>query len=548
MIAQVETQVLVLLSVAAAVGMLARRFRQPYTVALTATGLLLGFLELAPLRHAGLEPELLMLLFLPALLFEAAFHLDARALRRDLVVVGALAVPGVLGSVAITTALVYFGLVPTGIAPHLTLGGAALFAAVTAATDPVSVLALFKELGVVRRLYLVVEGESLLNDGVAVVVFVILGAVLGLPGPHSPAHPLDTWTAIASFSLETFLYMSVGGAALGAVLGLAATAILRQVDDHLIEITVTSVVAFGSFLLAEKLHTSGVLATVAAAMVVGNVGRTWGMSPTTRISVADFWEYAAFLANSFVFLLVGIDILPGQLVRHAPAIGVAFCAVLVARAVVVVVILPIAGRFGEAVPPSWRPVLIWGGLRGSLSMVLVLAVPVGFPARDLLVSLVFGTVAGSLFLQGLTIGRLARWLGLSATGDTGPYATARGRMVAARRAAEAVEDLDEVVDGDVRETLRGFYAARADAEAEAARVQAGPGRRAHQLLEGLRHLADVEREAIREATARGTIPEDVAAGLTAEVDARMDALASAEHHGEAELVRALDALTVARPA
>lgn len=538
MIHHVEVQVLVLLLIASLVGMGARRIRVPYTLALVVAGLLLGFVRVDALHGLELGKDILLLLFLPALLFEAALHIDPREFRRELAPILLLAVPGVLVAVGVTTALLWLGIAATGLDPRLGWAEAALFAAVICATDPVSVLALFKELGVPRRLYLLVEGESLLNDGVAVVVFVILGAVLGISGGEG----LDGARDVAAFGVRTFVWMVGAGVLIGLIVGGAVSALTRQIDDHLIEVTLTTLVAYGSFLLAEQVHASGVLSTVTAGIVMGSFGRSYGMSVSTRVAMEDFWEYLAFLANSFVFLLVGLQLEPAELWHDAPTIAVAFLAVLAGRALTVYLAAPVAGRLAAPIPTVWRHVLVWGGLRGSLSMVLALSLPPTFEGRALLVNLVFGVVAASLFLQGLTVGPLLARLGVSGgREDRSAYELARLRALAARNGLEALEGQRVHLDERAFERLRAWYEARVQrAQVESAAL-AGDDVLDEQLVEGLQGLVDVERETVRHAEAAGLVSAEVAEALAVELDRRREALEGA-HRGEVQRQAVLSAV------
>jgi CPA1 family monovalent cation:H+ antiporter len=546
MIQHVEVQVLVLLLIASFVAMLARRYKQPYTLALVVAGLVLGLIEIEPLEGLHLSGDLLLLLFLPALLFEAAFHIDFKAFRSNLVPILLLAVPGVLVAVGVTASLLYFSLGVAGLADGFGWSHAFLFAAVIAATDPISVLALFRELGVARRLYLLVEGESLLNDGVAVVLFTIIATVLGLHLGHGEVVELHGAGEIAAYSLRTFLWMAGGGVLMGLVVGGSMSALTRQIDDHLIEITLTTLVAYGAFLLAEQVHASGVLSTVTAGIVMGSVGRKYGMSPSTRLAVVDHWEYMAFLANSFIFLLVGLELEPGVLLGAAPAILVSFAMVLLARTFVVHSFVGISNRFSNPIPMSWRHTMVWGGLRGSLSMVLIISIPADFEGRSVLVGLVFGVVAASLFLQGMTVGPLMRRMGLlvGGSGNRAAYEAERGRALAAQHAIDALSELEShgQLDRVAVEKLRVWYRDRF-ARAESAALNAGGvDRQEDELLEGVRLLIDVEREAIRHAAHVGVVSRSVAGKLAAELDERITRLEEAQHHGDQDLSEALDAL------
>ena len=529
-----------LLLVAALVGMGARRLKLPYTLALVLAGLVLGFVHLPALSGLALTPEVLLLLLLPPLLFEAAFRLHLSELRRNLGPVLFLAVPGVVLAVTLTALISHVAVGAVG-GSVLSLGAAFLFATVISATDPISVLALFKQLGVPRRLYVIVEGESLANDGIAVVLFTIVAAVLGI-GQHGDHVALATTGDVVAFALVTLIRMTVGGILVGTVVGGLASVITKAVDDPLIETTITSLVAWGSFFLAEELHLSGVLSTVAAGMVVGSFGGRYGMSPTTRLAVEDFWEYMGFLSNSFIFLLIGIELDPSSIIANGPAIVVGFVAVLAARALVIYASFPLLARISETVPVAWRHVMVWGGLRGSLSMVLVVGLPADLPERGLLVSLVFGVVGMSLLLQGLTMTPLMRWLKMATNVVGGhDYEVARGRALASAQVLRAAESMNEraVLDDRSYARLRDWYLSRETEARMRARALAGELARPERMLEAMRTVAVVERQAVRDAENAEVISAAAAAEILAEIDQRVHHVASAAEHDEGALIAAI---------
>src|ERR687886_1180589 len=294
-LATFDIAVVVLLLVISVVGIATRRTRFPYPIALVITGLLLGELTRQPLPFVQdlrldqiqLTPHLILVVFLPALLFEATLHIEARRLRRWLLPIGLLAVPGVVITAGIVGALMPWSV-------RLDWPTALLFGAIVAATDPIAVLAIFKRLSASRDLELLVEGESLFNDGTAVVLSRILIAAVA-------AGHVDIGGGIYNFVLVVG-----GGVVVGTLTGLLASRITATIDDHLIEITLTTILAYGTFVTAEVLHVSGVIAVVAAGLVMGNVGTQRGMSPTTRLALLNFWEYVAFLLNSAIFLVIGL--------------------------------------------------------------------------------------------------------------------------------------------------------------------------------------------------------------------------------------------------
>lgn len=545
-------EVLLLLLVGCVVGVTARRFRLPYTLALVVAGIALGFVEPEEISAFELNADLLFTFLLPALLFEAALHLDVRDFVRNAFAIVSLAVPGVLLAMGITSVVLWAMLVPSGLRPGLGWAEALLFGSVIAATDPISVLALFRELGVERRLYLLVEGESLLNDGVAVVVFLIVAAAFGLDVGHGGHHPhLEGGKDVLVYGISTFSWMAGGGILVGGLTGGLATAFIRYFDDHLVEITVTTVVAYGSFLLAEQFGCSGVLSTVTAGVVTGSFGTLYGMSTRTRLAVEDFWEYAAFVANTLVFLLVGVELQIAPLLSDIVPIALAFVATLLGRAVAVSLAVPATQLTHRPVSSPWGLVMWWGGLRGSLSMVLVLGLPVDFAGRELLIHLVFGVVSASLFLQGLTVAPLLSRLGMSESRGERVRAmeAQRVRLIAAGRALHHLEVLREegLVSSSTFSRLRDWYEARRTQATETLGtvVEAEEELAAQQLSEALLRLLDVEREAIRHAERADVVGEHAVVDVLLELDERLARLKGAAHHGS--MIEAVDTILADTP-
>jgi CPA1 family monovalent cation:H+ antiporter len=387
---------ILLLLIASGVAMITKWVRVPYTLALVIVGLVIGPLQLLPPVH--ITPELILLIFLPALLFEAAWNLKLDRLRANLVAISILAVPGVGISACVIGVIVHYG-------THLLWSTALLIGAIISATDPVSVLALFRKLGAPARLTFIIEGESLFNDGTAAVLFrILVGIVVGATSFQSKG-------VLAASSLLKFALIFSGGIAVGAAIGLLASKLTSYFDDHLLEITLTTIAAYGSYLLADALHVSPVIAVIVAGITIGNYGRR-KMSPNTQVAVDSFWEYGAFVVNSLVFLLIGLELPVSLLVQHAGVIMWTILAMVISRAIVVYALCPLTNFVSSPIGGKWQHILFWGGLRGSLSIALVLSLPLAIPNRVPLVAMTFGAVAFSLLVQGLTIAPLLKVLKL----------------------------------------------------------------------------------------------------------------------------------------
>lgn len=519
---QVELALVALFSVATGVALIARRYKLPYTVALVVAGLALGSSHAFEAPH--LTKQLLYAVFLPGLLFEAGFALEFKKFVANKVAITTLALPGLVVAIAATAVL----LVPTVNALHFVDGFTVLeglvFASVIAATDPIAVVGLFKSLGAPKRLAVLVEGESLLNDGTAVVVFtLVLGVATG--------GELSVAGALVQFVLVVGMGLLIGGA-----VGYAASFVIHQVDDPMIEITVTTIAAYGSFVAAEYFHYSGVIAVVTAGMLCGNYAARSGMSPTTRVAVGSFWEYLAFALNSLVFLLIGFQVKVDALLAAWKPILVAWLAVTVGRALVIALVTRLLKRSREALPWSWAAVLTWGGLRGGLSMVLVLGLPQEMPHREIIQTMTFGVVILSILVQGLSMGPLLRRLGLvhelAAEGD---YELLKGRIRSTSAALDEVSKMEH--DGAVSTATAAGLRTTFEQRLKEAKEAVGELQlKTEELAESerriaLRRVLLVEKDALFEERRVGRISAQHFEQLLGDVDERLVAVQQS-HEGD----------------
>ena len=369
----------------------------PYSVGLVLAGLLLAFIP--HLREVRLSPDLIFLVFLPPLIFEAALHLDWQPFARELPVIGVLAVLGVVLSAAVLA-----------LGMHSLLGwslaSAFVFGILLAATDPVAVIATFKDVQVNERLRLLVEGESLLNDGVAAAAFLIALAFAAGGSTDS--------TRI----VQLILTMMCGGLLCGGLVAVGFRFLSGRTTDPLVFIVLSIIAAYASFLLAEHFHVSGVLATLTAGLMVHNSRSTERLPAEARASVSLFWEAVAFIVNSFVFLLIGV---------HRASLGLTFwylaplvlVLALLGRAAAVYPLCALFAGSSQRVPMSYQHVLFWGGLKGALALTLALGLPPEFPHGDAILYLTFAMVAVSIVLQGLTVLPLLRRLQLIQAAQVG---------------------------------------------------------------------------------------------------------------------------------
>ena len=383
---------LLLIACLVALGM--RWIKQPYTIALVLVGLIVAITKLTP--NISLTHNVAFFLILPPILFQGGMNLNFMLLKQDWKPIVLLAIPGVIVSALLVGyPLSYFW--------HVPLKYALLFGALISPTDPVSVLAIMKKIKAPERLRTILEAESLFNDGTGVVLFMVLLTMI------QNNEPLNLGQALIQFLLVTG-----GGALVGGLCGYLIFRLIKPIDDPLLEVTLTVVLVFGTPLIAEFLHCSGIIAIVVAGLMMGK-GRVSYMSVKSRKTSETFWEVIDFIMNSLVFLMIGIQLQvigKNDLLNFKGLILIGIVAVLISR---ILIVYPTIYAYNKilksTIPSTWNHILFWGGLRGTIPIILMLQLP-EFQYRPLFLSATFGIVLFSIIVQGLTIEPLLKRLKL----------------------------------------------------------------------------------------------------------------------------------------
>ena len=421
LVGQVEILILLLI-VTLIVALLARLMRIPYTLLLVIIGFIVGIVGLLSfLPHEHLDPNLVLYIFIPALLFEGAWNADLDRLEAEWLPIILLVIPGMVLSLLVVAVALHVGI---GLEWLLAL----LVGAIVAPTDPIAVIALFQQLGVPDRLRILVEGESIFNDGTGGAAYELVLAVL-LPtlGLAEVSGEPSFQNAPALGIMAEVLWLIFGGFLLGLGVGWLVSHLLRRIDDRLVVITITIAVAYGMYLLGTAVSTSGLLAVVGAGLVMGSYGRKHAMSPRTIEAADDVWEFINYLANSLLFLLLGFELALTNLVQSFPGIFFGVLGALIGRVLMIYIFIPLqdvlarwwahrtlkrSSRLSRPrpIPLAWRPVMVLSGLRGALSLALVLSLPQELAQRNLLTDIVYGVILVTLLGQGVTLRfLLPRW-------------------------------------------------------------------------------------------------------------------------------------------
>ncbi|WP_157094696.1 sodium:proton antiporter [Picosynechococcus sp. PCC 7003] len=508
----VNTLILLLL-VATVVALVTRWLRIPYVIGLVLAGLLIPKQILSD--AIGLNPEVILNLFLPILIFEAAINTDISRLRSTIKPIALLAGPGVLLAATITAFFLKVSL-------DLAWLTACAVGVILTITDTVSVIAAFRTVPVPGRLATIVEGESLFNDGIALVLLNIV-TTIHLQGSFSVGE-----------GVEQVLIAFVGGGLLGLGLGYLCIGLFRQLDDPLSNILLTVAVSLGTFQIGQALGVSSAIAVLIAGLLIGNVALR-ECSGSVTITLLNFWEYAGFGVNTFIFLFVGIEVAPLSLLQTIPAALLAVLAYQIGRICSIYPLLSVLKFFDRPLPLRWQHVLIFGNVKGSLSMALALGLPLTLQGRSQVITLVFSTVLVSLIGQGLSLPWFVKKLQLAKPSPVRQHLeNLQLNLIAAKSAQEELKELlqsgslpkflyEELFASyqariaNAEEELRGLYNQRLTQKLSQFENQA--------YLEGLRHrLFLAEKSAINEAILKGLISDETARPYLQELNQKILAL------------------------
>ena len=498
-------QLLLVLAIGSAVAIFAKRVNVPYNVALVVVGLLLVLLNVLP--ETTMDPEIVLMVFLPVLIFQGALSADDTSMRQAVRPILALAVPGVAMSLLATAAIAAWEI-------GLPFTIALLLGAVLAITDTISVLLAFRSVRVPHRLAAIMEGESLFNDGTAL-VFVSVAATVVMKGFADPAE-IGRLLVVAI----------VAGALLGTAFGILAALVLRRAPDDLTAILASVVAVFATSLVTEHFGGSPVIAVVLAGGLIGHEMRA-RLEPSRVLALQGFWEVAAFVINVWLFLLVGMQLRSDLLLQEAWPIALAVVALHAGRAVAVYGCFGALHLSGDSVPWRWQHVMVFGNVKGALSMAAVLALPQGIMYRERLIAIVFGVTLVTLVTQALPFRHFLTWLGVASRRNDEVADDCRAVLIGARRAQAELDNLLSsglISRHEHAERWAGFQ--RDIIAAERSLRRAGDDSHASVALPA---VLTARKAAILDAARRGLITDRTAGTHVAALDEQIVRAAVAAH-------------------
>ncbi len=557
---EIETAIILGLLLITGIALLVTRLRFPFTVALVFAGVLLSLVpSILPLQIGSgsdfFSSELILALFVPPLVFEGALHIEWRRFRKNLPIILLMAVVGVLLGTFIVAGVIMSleeGIYSLAELLHIeTLDdlvyipftAAVAFGALISATDPVAVIAFFRSLGVGKRLSILIEGESLLNDGTSIVIFNIALALGGV-GVVSNGH-LGTVEFNLFLTIWEFIKVSLGGILVGLLISRLAGGLLKNIENRLIETTLTIPVAFGAYVLAERFHFSGILAVVAAGIYLGNAIPAY-TTPTTKLALYNFWEVLSFIITSFIFLMIGwiVDITHLISFQNLVLVLAAVIAILLSRFILVygfsaltnlgITLLKRQKKAVviEKIPRPYQHIIFWGGLRGAISLALALSLSpdqFGPGVGNQLRLMTFGVVLFTLVVQGTTIESMIKRLGLAQK----PHAQyekerAIGKYYTALAAQQEINRLHDsgIISGSLWEAMQEAQQIELNQQDVAVRnlLHRYPEMNVELALQARYSILDAERTALADALRREIISEKIQEEILEELDARIHAL------------------------
>jgi CPA1 family monovalent cation:H+ antiporter len=500
-------QLLLVLAIGSAVAIGAKRVGVPYNVALVVVGLLLVLMNVLP--ETPMHPGVVLMVFLPILVFQGALSADAVSMRHASRPILALAIPGVALSLVGTAALATWAL-------DLPYSVALLLGAILAITDTVSVLLAFRSVRVPHRLAAIMEGESLFNDGTALVLVSMASAVV-VQGYADPVR-ISRMLVIAI----------VAGVLLGIAFGTVGATVLRRAPDDLTAVLASLVVVFGTSLITDHLGGSAVIAVVVAGVLIGSEMRA-RLEPSRVLALQGFWEVASYVLNVWLFLLVGMQLRSDLLLREAVPIVLAVIALHVGRAIAVYGCFAVLRLFTrETVPWRWQHVMVFGNIKGALSMAAVLALPQGMPYRERLIAIVFGVTLVTLVAQALPFRWFLKRIGIAFTGGGEVVDQSKAVLIGARRAQAELDGLLAAGLISRREHAERWAVYQRDIiDAERAlRIERGGAAHADVALHA---VLTARKAAILDAARRGLITERTAGQHVAALDEQIVKAFATEH-------------------